>query len=243
MIELVGKVLVNSMYSESPSLPPKLSANVTSLSRLLGGLGDAFWPSVGRTWFEFLLPLTTAFGVAVLGAAVSVSSLNARVVLELFVKACHSSPSVRMLVENSGTSEWKTNRGVPWQNINAASWSSSTSWVPLVVRLKVVGNHGLYPGGGVQVGPLLWKVSSGQPLVQGRLAACRLHAWVWTHFMPSRCMQHSQIVREKGREVPEVQLSCCVHSDGVMPWSKMIVFHVSYSSNINIYNISSVKIA
>ena len=40
--DLVGKLLVDSTYSESPSLPPKLAADVISLSGFMGGLGDAF---------------------------------------------------------------------------------------------------------------------------------------------------------------------------------------------------------
>ena len=47
MAEIMGKFLVNSIYSESPSLPPKLAAKLTSLSGLVGGLGDPFLPSVG----------------------------------------------------------------------------------------------------------------------------------------------------------------------------------------------------
>ena len=42
LAELVGEFSVNSIYSEFPSLPPKLAADVTSLSGLAGSLGDAF---------------------------------------------------------------------------------------------------------------------------------------------------------------------------------------------------------
>ena len=42
MTELVGKFLVNSTYSESPLLPPKMAAYMTSLSGLTGGLADVF---------------------------------------------------------------------------------------------------------------------------------------------------------------------------------------------------------
>ena len=48
LAELEGEFLIDSTYSESPFLPPKLAADVTSLSGLAGGLGDAFLPSVSR---------------------------------------------------------------------------------------------------------------------------------------------------------------------------------------------------
>ena len=40
MAELVGKFLANSTYSESPPFPPKLAADVTSLSGSACNLGD-----------------------------------------------------------------------------------------------------------------------------------------------------------------------------------------------------------
>ena len=40
--KLVDEFLVYSKYSESPSLPPKLAANMLSLSGLAGGMGYAF---------------------------------------------------------------------------------------------------------------------------------------------------------------------------------------------------------
>ena len=39
--KLEGEFSVYSTYSESPSLPPKLAANLKSLSGYAGGLGDA----------------------------------------------------------------------------------------------------------------------------------------------------------------------------------------------------------
>ena len=52
-----------------------------SLSRLAGGLGDAFLPFVDRARFGFILMLPMATGVAVLGAAVLVSDWAAWEVL------------------------------------------------------------------------------------------------------------------------------------------------------------------
>ena len=40
LTDLKGEFLVDLTYSESPLLPPKLSAGVTTLSGLSGGLGD-----------------------------------------------------------------------------------------------------------------------------------------------------------------------------------------------------------
>ena len=42
MSNFTGEFPVDSTYSESLSLPPKLAANVTSLSGLAGNLGDVF---------------------------------------------------------------------------------------------------------------------------------------------------------------------------------------------------------
>ena len=40
LAELKGEFLVDLTYSDSPLLPPKISADVTLLSGLAGGLGD-----------------------------------------------------------------------------------------------------------------------------------------------------------------------------------------------------------
>ena len=42
LADLESEFLIDSTYSEFSFLPPKLAADVTSLSRLVGGLGDAF---------------------------------------------------------------------------------------------------------------------------------------------------------------------------------------------------------
>ena len=60
--------------------------------------------SVGRAQFEFLLPLPTAAAVAGSGAAVSVSSGAAWVVLARAGRVGHSSPFGRTLDENYGAS-------------------------------------------------------------------------------------------------------------------------------------------
>ena len=53
LADLVGEFLVDSTYSESLLLPPKLVVNVASLSGLSGGLGDAFRPSVSCEKIEY----------------------------------------------------------------------------------------------------------------------------------------------------------------------------------------------
>ena len=99
--EIVGNLLVNSTYSELPSLPPKMAVDVMSLSGSAVGLGDTFGPSVGHAQFQYLLPLLTASGVVVLGAAVLVSAWVAWSVSALAGKAGHYSPFVRTIGENS----------------------------------------------------------------------------------------------------------------------------------------------
>ena len=70
--ELRGEFSFDSAYSELPSLPPKLTANVTSLSGSAVGLGGLFLPSVGHAQFEFLLLLPTAVGVTVSGEVIEI---------------------------------------------------------------------------------------------------------------------------------------------------------------------------
>ena len=77
---------------------------MTSLSELAGNLGYASLPSVDCARFEFLLPLPTASGVAVSGAAVLVSTWHAWAVSALAGKVGYSSQSVSTLGENSGMS-------------------------------------------------------------------------------------------------------------------------------------------
>ena len=42
LAKLKGEFLVDFKYSESPSLPPKLAATMTSLLGSVGALGDSF---------------------------------------------------------------------------------------------------------------------------------------------------------------------------------------------------------
>ena len=107
-----GGFLVNSAYLESPFLYPKLVADVIILSGLESGLLDAILPSVGHSQFEFILPLRTAAGVAVLGGAVLVSVWDVWVVLVRAGKADQSSLPVRTLGEKSGASGSKKTMGV-----------------------------------------------------------------------------------------------------------------------------------
>ena len=74
LADLVGKILIDSKYSELPSLSPELAADLTALSGLAGILGVADIPSVGRSWFEFILHLLMAAGIMMLEAAVLVSA-------------------------------------------------------------------------------------------------------------------------------------------------------------------------
>ena len=53
-------------------------------------------------WFEFLLPLLTAAGVAGLGAAASIIDGATWVVLECASKSGHLDPLVRAMGENAG---------------------------------------------------------------------------------------------------------------------------------------------
>ena len=99
-----GDFSFESIYSESPSLPPKLAANMPSQSGLAGGLGDAFLPSVGHARLNLNLSIPTSAGVAVLGAAVLVRSWSAWAVSTLADKVGHFSPYTRKLDENSGAS-------------------------------------------------------------------------------------------------------------------------------------------
>ena len=56
MDKLVGEFPAGSTYSESLYLPPKMAADMTSLSKLAGNLGDVALPSVGSELLEFILP-------------------------------------------------------------------------------------------------------------------------------------------------------------------------------------------
>ena len=68
-------------YSESPSLPTKLAADMTSLSGLADGLGGMILPFFCRAQFEFILLPPTVAGVEVSGASVLVISWTAWTVL------------------------------------------------------------------------------------------------------------------------------------------------------------------
>ena len=81
LAELEGEFSVESIYSESLSLTRKLSADVTSLSGLVGGVGDVIWSLFGHAWSESLLPLLIATGVEVAGVEVSVRTWAAWTVL------------------------------------------------------------------------------------------------------------------------------------------------------------------
>ena len=48
LTNIEGVFFVDSTYSESPLLPPKLAVNVTSRSGLADGLEDVFLPIVGQ---------------------------------------------------------------------------------------------------------------------------------------------------------------------------------------------------
>ena len=53
LVNIVGKFLVDLAYSESPSLSPELTFDVTSLSGSAGSLGVEVGPSVGCARFKF----------------------------------------------------------------------------------------------------------------------------------------------------------------------------------------------
>ena len=125
-----------------------------------------------------------AAGVAVSGLAVSVSAWSAWAILAQAGKAGHSSLPVGTLGENSGASGRNMNGRMDWQRIRADSWASSIFRFTLVMSLKSVGDRGLPPCGGVQVGPLLQQFSDGQPLMQVRLVAWHRHALDCTYFTP-----------------------------------------------------------
>ena len=63
--DLLGKFLVDSIYSELLSLSPELAADVMSLSGSAGIPGVAFGTYVGHALIEFILPLLMAADVAV----------------------------------------------------------------------------------------------------------------------------------------------------------------------------------
>ena len=104
MSKLVGKFTIDMKYSESPSLPTILAADVASLSGLAGNLGDAARPSFGCSKFEFILPLPTATGVAVSGSSVLVIDWSAWAFSVLAGKAGQSSLYVKTLGKNYGMS-------------------------------------------------------------------------------------------------------------------------------------------
>ena len=103
LAELLGGFWGNSIYSESLSLSPELTVNMTSLSGFAGILGVVVGPSIGCDMFEFILPLPLAAGVSVLGSEVLVSVWVAKAAPERSGKAGHNAPSVMTLVVNSGS--------------------------------------------------------------------------------------------------------------------------------------------
>ena len=164
--DLVGKLLADLKYSELPSLPPKLASNMMSLPGSASDLGDAAWPSVGHTQFEFILPPPTAAGVAMSGVAmVSVSAWTTWEISELSHKAGHSYPYVRMLGYNSGTSGWKMNWGMVWQRIRESLLASLMFRFTLVMILKALWARSLPPGGGSRLRPFLQQCFDGKLLV------------------------------------------------------------------------------
>ena len=74
---------------------------MTSLSGLLGGLGNAILPSVGCAQFVFILPILMVAGVSGLGLSVSVSAWVAWAVSARASNAGHLDPIVRILGENA----------------------------------------------------------------------------------------------------------------------------------------------
>ena len=203
MADIVGNFLVNSMYEQSPLVPPKLAAGITSLSGLAGNIGDAFWPSVDCSQFQFILMLLTDSGEAVLEAVVLDNPCDDWVISAIDGKSGQSYLSVRTLGENSGMFGWKTTEGMAWKNNEADLWSSLMFWFTLVVTLKSVGACRISPGGEVQVGTLLHFSSNGKALLNRLLTARNRHAWAWTHFTPGWFVQHWNIVSGKDMAVPE----------------------------------------
>ena len=104
MAELVGRFLFDLTYYELPPLPPELAADMISLSGLAGNMGALDVPYVVCVWFEFILLIPMADGVAVSGVAVSVSACSAWLDPALLSKAGHPPSYVRMFGENSRTS-------------------------------------------------------------------------------------------------------------------------------------------
>ena len=102
--KLVGKFLGDSTYSESTSLSTELSANMTSLSGLVGNLGVTAVTYAGSAWFEFVLPFLMAAGVVVLEAAVLARAWYAWAAPALAAKAGDPSLLVRTEGVNAGAS-------------------------------------------------------------------------------------------------------------------------------------------
>ena len=102
--ELVRKFWGDSTYSDLLPLSPELAADMTSPSGLVGNMGVAAGPSIGRVWFGFILPLPIATGVVVLEAVVSVSACTAWAAPAIANKLVQPALSVRMEGENVGSS-------------------------------------------------------------------------------------------------------------------------------------------
>ena len=84
-----GQFLGESTYSELLSLSTELATDMASLSVLTGCLGVAVGPPLGYAWFDFFCCSPIAAGVAVLGAAVSVSLWDLRSALAPAHKVGH----------------------------------------------------------------------------------------------------------------------------------------------------------
>ena len=96
------------------------------------------------------------------------------------------------LGENSSASWRKTNVGMAYQRVGAASWASSMFSLTLVVNLCAVG---------ACVGSRLRQFYDEQPLVQEQLATFHGHALACPHLTPGQCVQHWDIVRGTGLAV------------------------------------------
>ena len=118
--------------------------------------------------------------------AISVRTGAAWVVSARAGREGHLSPLGGNLGENDSASWWKTTGAIALQRVGAASWYSLMFSLKLFVSLGALGTH---------VGPRLRKLSNGQPLVQGQLAAHHGQALAGTHFVPVRCVQNWGVVR------------------------------------------------
>ena len=106
LANIVGKFPGDSTCSKLRLFSLEMAANVTSPSRSEGNLGVVVGNSIGSVWFEFILPLLVAAGVAVLGAAVLVIVWATWAYMAQTVKAVHPSPLVRADGKNGRASPY-----------------------------------------------------------------------------------------------------------------------------------------